>query len=108
MSEVSPKSSGWAEANRLLGALAASLGGEVEARLGSVEAQPADPDDWSERAAIMEYDGGLPREAAEAFARELATLGPQPSPKALAALDARLQAMDARRASSRPKQGARR
>jgi hypothetical protein len=98
------KSPAWADANRLLGALAASVGNAIESRLGD----GVEPDDWQERAAIMEHDGGLPRAAAEAFARELAALGPAPSPEALAALDARLRAMDARRVSSRPKPSERR
>ena len=100
MCKAAPKSAAWVEANQLLGALAASVGNAMEARLGD----GVEPDDWQERAAIMEYDGGLPREAAERFARELAALGPQPSPEALAALDARLQAMDA---SRRPRASAR-
>lgn len=97
MCEASSKSAAWVKANQLLGALAASVGNAMEARLGDGVA----PDDWQERAAIMEHDGGLPREAAEHFARELAALGPEPSPEALAALDDRLRAMDARRVSSR-------
>lgn len=104
MSDRPSKPSPWAEANRLLGSLAASVGNAIEARLGA----GVEPDDWQERAAIMQHDGGLPREAAEAFARELAALGPEPPPEALAALDARLRAIDARRVSSRPKAGARR
>ena len=68
----------------------------------------ADPDDWRERAAIMEYDGGLPREAAERLAREFAALGPLPSPGALAALDKQLQAIDARRAAFSAKKADRR
>ena len=96
MTEAAQKSAAWLEANRLLGALSASMGSPIEARLGSV----ADPDDWQERAAIMEYDGGLPREVAERFARELAAMVPASSPGALAAIDAQLWALDARRPSS--------
>jgi hypothetical protein len=98
MSEGAPKSAAWAEANRLLGALAASVGNGVEARLGGA----ADADDWSERAAIMEFDGGLPRAAAERLAREFSALGPAPSPSALAVLDAQLLAMDMRRLDRNP------
>jgi hypothetical protein len=104
MSKPLERSAAWDEANRLLGALAASIGGDKEARLGFV----ADPDDWRERAAIMEYDGGLLREAAERFAREFAALGPEPAPEALAALDKQLQAIDARRRSASGQNAARR
>lgn len=96
MTEAAQKSAAWLEANRLLGALAASMGSAIEARLGSA----ANPDDWQERAAIMEYDGGLPREVAERLARELAAMEPASSPEALAAIDAQLCALDARRPSS--------
>ena len=104
MSEVARKSAAWAEANRLLGGLAASVGNAMESRLGD----GVEPDDWQERAAIMEHDGGLTREAAEQFARELAALGSEPSPEALAELDARLRAMDAGRVSSRSRPARRR
>lgn len=89
MTEAAPKTADWSEANRLLGDLAASLGVAIARPLGE-----ASDDDWSERAAIMEYDGGLPREAAVRFARELAALGPEPSPEALAGLDRRLRALE--------------
>lgn len=94
MSEATPKLSAWAEANRLLGALSSSVGAAKPASLGR-ELAPAD--DWEERAAIMEADGGLSRAEAEVFARELAALGPAPSLAAVAALDVRLCALDARR-----------
>ncbi len=95
MSEPAPKTAAWAYANRLLDGLAASLGNKSRARLGGV-----DLDDWQERAAIMEYDGGLSREAAERFARILAELGPASPPEALAAFDGQLRALDARPASA--------
>jgi hypothetical protein len=99
MSKPAKDIEGWTEANRLLGDLFASIGSGVKASLGGgSDRQPSGyHDDWQERAAIMEYDGGLPREAAERFARELAALGRAPTPAALEAFDARLAAYVARR-----------
>jgi len=53
-------------------------------------------DEFEKRAAIMQYDGGLSRHVAERFAREIMELGDNPSPEAIASLDARLRAADAR------------
>jgi hypothetical protein len=97
LSEVAKNPPTWAEANRLLGALASSIRSDKASRLGG-----GDSGDFEERAAIMEYNGGLSREVAELFARELATMGLEPSPEALAALDARLMALDARRVATPP------
>jgi hypothetical protein len=92
MSEPARNADQWTEANRLLGGLASSVGSGVKASLGASIA----PDDWSERAAILEFDGGLPREAAERFAREIAALGPNPSLASIAALDGRLRSIELR------------
>ncbi|QCI68854.1 hypothetical protein [Phreatobacter stygius] len=49
---------------------------------------PATDDEaFAERAAIMEFDGGLPRTLAERFARALVALGPAPNPTAIADID---------------------
>ncbi|WOJ90471.1 hypothetical protein RZS28_04015 [Methylocapsa polymorpha] len=52
--------------------------------------------EFEERAGIMEFAGGLPRDVAERFAREIIELGDAPSPEAIANLDARLRVADAR------------
>ncbi len=77
----------WRAADCLLDGLAQSVGARPGARLGG-EKQDFDP----ERSAIMEVDGGLSRDLAEQFARDLLALGPNPSPDAIAALDNRLLA----------------